>query len=338
MQAPFAERTIVHGGRQSMPLMYDNSASFSVSEAARTFDTPQNWTVKEASTLSLWFRGQAPAFAQLANGNLVMNGIGADIWGTSDAFRYAYKSLTGDATIVARVESLFNSNAWAKGGVMIRQSTDAGSMYAFMPITPGGSSGGNGASFQYRLTNGGSAANNDHTGSVVGAPYWVKLERKGNAFSGFISPDGATWKQLGTAQTIPMTGPVLIGLALCSHNASVATAAEFSNVAITGNVTGSWQVAEIGQTQPAGNSIEGLYLSVTDSSGKSKVLQHPDPAATAGIAWRQWMIPLSEFTSAGVKANAVKSLVIGVGNKAAPVKGGAGVVFIDDIGFGLPQP
>jgi len=338
MQAPFAERTIVHGGRQSMPLMYDNSASFSVSEAARTFDTPQNWTVKEATTLSLWFRGQAPAFAQLANGNLVMNGIGADIWGSSDAFRYAYKSLTGDATIVARVESLFNSNAWAKGGVMIRQSTDAGSMYAFMPITPGGSSGGNGASFQYRLTNGGSAANNDNTGSVVGAPYWVKLERKGNAFSGFISPDGATWTQLGTAQTIPMTGPVLIGLALCSHNASVATAAEFSNVAITGNVTGSWQVAEIGQTQPAGNSIEGLYLSVTDSSGKSKVVQHPDPAATAVIAWRQWMIPLSEFTAAGVKTNAVKSLVIGVGNKAAPVKGGAGVVFIDDIGFGLPQP
>jgi hypothetical protein len=34
--------------------------------------------------------------------------------------------------------------------------------------------------------------------------------------------------------------------------------------------------------------------------------------------------------------NAVRSLVIGVGNKAAPVKGGAGTVFIDDIGFGRP--
>ncbi len=338
LQAPFAERTIVHGGRQSMPLMYDNSASFSVSEAARTFDTPQNWTVKEASSLSVWFRGQAPAFAQLANGNIVMNGIGADIWGTSDAFRLAYKTLNGDATIVARVESIYNSNAWAKGGVMIRQNIDAGSMHAFMPITPGGSGGGNGASFQHRLTAAGASTNNDNTGAVVAAPYWVKLERKGNAFSGFISPDGVTWTQLGTAQTIPMTGPVLIGLALCSHDAAVVTGAEFSSVAITGNVTGSWQVAEIGLTQLAGNSIEGLFLSVTDSSGKSKVVQHPDPAATASILWRQWTIPLSEFTTAGVKTNAVKSLVIGVGNKAAPVKGGAGKVFIDDIGFGIPLP
>ncbi|HSW01071.1 MAG TPA: hypothetical protein VLI39_12920 [Sedimentisphaerales bacterium] len=217
---------------------------------------------------------------------------------------------------------------------MIRQSTDAGSMYAFMPITPGG----NGASFQYRLTNSGSAANNDSTGSVVGTPYWVKVERKGNAFSGFISADGKTWTQLGAAQTITMTGPVLIGLALCSHNALVVTGAEFSNVATTGNVTGSWQVAEIGLTQLAGNSIEGLYLSVTDNSGRSKVVQHPDPAATASILWRQWTIPLSEFTAAGVKTNAVASLVIGMGNKAAPVKGGAGTVFIDDIGFGIPLP
>jgi hypothetical protein len=32
--------------------------------------------------------------------------------------------------------------------------------------------------------------------------------------------------------------------------------------------------------------------------------------------------------------NAVKSLVIGVGNKAAPAKGGSGLIFIDDIGYG----
>jgi hypothetical protein len=32
--------------------------------------------------------------------------------------------------------------------------------------------------------------------------------------------------------------------------------------------------------------------------------------------------------------NAVKSLVIGVGNKTAPVKGGSGIVYIDDIGYG----
>jgi len=336
LEAPFAERRIVHSGKQSMPLTYDNSASFSLSEAELIFDTPQNWTGNGADSFVLWFRGQTPAFAEVGNGNIIMNGIGADIWGTSDAFRLAYKTLNGDATIVARVESIFNSNAWAKGGVMIRQSVEPGSMHAFMPITPGGSGGGNGASFQHRLTAAGASTNNDNPGPVVAAPYWVKLERKGNAFSGFISPDGKTWTQLGTAQTIPMTGPVLIGLALCSHDAAVATGAEFSNVAMTGNVTGSWQVAEIGIAQPSGNSAEGLYLSVKDNAGKVKVVQHPSAAATAFLAWQQWRIPLSEFTAAGVKMNAVKSLMVGVGNKAAPVKGGVGTVYIDDIGFGRP--
>ncbi|HON93351.1 MAG TPA: discoidin domain-containing protein [Sedimentisphaerales bacterium] len=334
MEAPFAERRIVHGGAQSMPLLYDNSASPFVSEAERTFDPVRNWTTNGAETLSLWIRGSMPAFLETASGTILMNAIGADIWGTSDAFRLAYKTLNGDGTIVARVESIANSNAWAKGGVMIRQSVDPGSVHAFMPITPGGSSGGNGASFQRRLTPGGDSTNSDNPGPVVAAPYWVKLERKGNAFSGFISPDGVTWTQLGTAQTIPMTGPVLIGLALCSHDAAVATGAEFSNVSMTGNVTGSWQVAEIGAPQPIGNSPESIYVTVKDSAGKSKTLMHPDVFASARPSWVQWKIPLSEFTSGGVNLTRIKSMVIGVGNRTSPVKGGTGTVYIDDIGFG----
>ena len=81
-----------------------------------------------------------------------MNAIGTDIWNNADQFRFAYKTLTGDGTMVARVESIGNSNVWAKGGVMIRQSVQPGSVHAFMPITPGGSGAGNGASFQHRLT------------------------------------------------------------------------------------------------------------------------------------------------------------------------------------------
>jgi hypothetical protein len=41
---PFAERTVVHGGRQSMPLAYDNTAGSTFSEATRTFDVAQDWT------------------------------------------------------------------------------------------------------------------------------------------------------------------------------------------------------------------------------------------------------------------------------------------------------
>ncbi len=54
-ESPFAEKTIVHGGAQSMPLMYDNTASPYYSEAERTFDTPQNldrqWSPESVSVL-----------------------------------------------------------------------------------------------------------------------------------------------------------------------------------------------------------------------------------------------------------------------------------------------
>jgi hypothetical protein len=95
-------------------------------------------------------------------------------------------------------------------------------------------------------------------------------------------------------------------------------------------------VAEIGVAQPAGNSAEGLYVTIQDNSGKSATVMNPDTAATVRSGWQQWTIPLSEFTAAGVKMNAVKSMVIGVGNKSAPVMGGAGTLFVDDIGYGRP--
>jgi hypothetical protein len=57
LNAPFAEQTIVHGGGQSMPFEYDNTASPYYSEAQREWAVPQNWTGKDVKTLSLWFHG-----------------------------------------------------------------------------------------------------------------------------------------------------------------------------------------------------------------------------------------------------------------------------------------
>ena len=54
------------------------------------------------------------------------------------------------------------------------------------------------------------------------------------------------------------------------------------------------------------------------------------------MTWQPWTIPLSEFTSAGVNMTAVKSLTLGVGNKAGPKAGGTGTVYIDDLGYGTP--
>ncbi|MBN2315229.1 MAG: LamG domain-containing protein, partial [Sedimentisphaerales bacterium] len=54
---PYAERTIVHGGEQSMPFMYDNTAGVKNSEAEFTLTALRDWTAHDVSELSIWFRG-----------------------------------------------------------------------------------------------------------------------------------------------------------------------------------------------------------------------------------------------------------------------------------------
>ncbi len=56
--APFAERTIVRQGKQSMPMDYNNIRSPFYSEAQQEFSPLQNWTVGEVADLRLDFRGE----------------------------------------------------------------------------------------------------------------------------------------------------------------------------------------------------------------------------------------------------------------------------------------
>jgi hypothetical protein len=177
--------------------------------------------------------------------------------------------------------------------------------------------------------------NTDASGLV--APYWVKLTRSGNTFTAQRSEDGGTWVDITptTPVSIAMSTDVYIGLAATSHDAAISTVAEFSNVSTTGTVTGQWQTAGIGATQPEGNAPEPLYVGIEDSAGRLAIVAHPDAAATARPEWQEWRIPLSSF--AGVSLANVETMMIGVGNRESPTAGGAGLIFIDDIQFGHPS-
>lgn len=332
--APFAEQQIVHGGHQSMPMEYNNVRTPYYSEAEREFTPPQNWTLNGATHVGLWFRGN-PAVSAVAvteaGGKISLTGAGTDIWNTSDEFTFAYRTLNGDGSIVARVVNTgTGSNTWAKGGVMIRASVNGGSAFANTVISGGA---GNGASFQYRLAANGACGNTD-AAAVVASPYWVKLERKGDSITGYFSADGKSWSMLGTSQTIPMSAPVLIGLCVTSHAAGEQRTFQFEGIATTGNVTGAWQGAAI--ASPQYNDPAGLYLMLVDDTGKRKLVTHPDPAAAATGEWTLWTIPLSEFTGAGVKMTRVATVIIGVGDRNNPKPGGVGMLYVDDLGFGHP--
>jgi hypothetical protein len=65
-----------------------------------------------------------------------MAGMGADIWGSADAFHLAYQTLTGDGSITARVATLEAVDAWTKAGVMMRETLSANSKHAMMSVSP----------------------------------------------------------------------------------------------------------------------------------------------------------------------------------------------------------
>jgi len=334
LQAPFAEMSIVNSGGQSMPLTYDNSVAPLYSEVEKDLGS-LSLAGNAADTLRLFVSGLAPGFAENADGTILMNGIGTDIWETGDQFRYAYKSLTGNGSMITRVDSLDNSpSTWAKAGVMIRQGTGTGSQHSMMCMT---GRDGNGASWQGRVSESLASVNQDQdAASPVALPYWVKIERAGNSLTGFLSADGETWTPLGDPREVVMTDPVLIGLALTSHNANQATSAQFSNVSFTGSVSGAWQIAEIGVAQPEGNTPAPVYVALEDSTGKVAVVTHPDPVLSARSGWTEWVIPYSDL--GGINLNTVKTMYVGVGDRDNPTAGGAGTVFIDDIGYGHPVP
>jgi hypothetical protein len=166
--------------------------------------------------------------ADEVGGTWTVAGGGNDIWGTADAFHYAYVPLTGDGQMVARVvDNGTGSNAWAKGGVMIRETLEAGSMHAMMIVT--GSSGG-GAGFQRRTSTGASSDSNHDPSPTVEPPHWVKIVREGNDFSGFMSTDGIEWTQQGDTVTIDMASDAFIGLCVTSHASGEVRTYTFDNV------------------------------------------------------------------------------------------------------------
>jgi len=83
LNPPFAERAIVHGGKQAMPLWYDNTTGKSESETVRTFDLAQDWTRVGARTLVVFFSGEATnGVGQLY---VKINGTRVLYTGTADA-------------------------------------------------------------------------------------------------------------------------------------------------------------------------------------------------------------------------------------------------------------
>jgi regulation of enolase protein 1 (concanavalin A-like superfamily) len=207
-----------------------------------TTSMPAGWTAGDIGSTGL--AGSASESA----GTFTVTGSGSDINGTADGFHYTWRTLAGDGEIRARVTSQSNTHAQAKAGVMIRNGGATGAVNALMAVTPG-----SGFQFQRRTTSSGSTSATAGPAVNAAPNNWVRLTRSGTLLTGYVSANGTTWTQVGTATIAAMPASVSIGLAVSSHNNAVLGTATFDNVSIT-PYPAPWLTGDVGSTGLLGSA------------------------------------------------------------------------------------
>jgi regulation of enolase protein 1 (concanavalin A-like superfamily) len=224
--------------------------SFNTGAAAGSGSIPSPWLTQDVGAVGV------SGNAAYSNGTFTVSGAGADIWGTADAFRYVYQSVADDSQIVVRVASMQNTNAYAKAGVMLRESLAAGAAHVVLDVRPDGS-----IEFMAR------SATNGATAYLAGAskapPAWLKLARVGNTVTGYVSSNGTTWSTVGSTTTA-MGSSALLGLLVNSHTTSALNTSSFDNATITSGsappppppsgVPSPWTNKDVGSTGLAGSA------------------------------------------------------------------------------------
>jgi regulation of enolase protein 1 (concanavalin A-like superfamily) len=235
-------------------------------------DLPQGWSDADIGSPGL------AGSATYAGGLWTVAGGGSDIWNTADQFNFASTNYTGDGTMIVRVTSLQNSDpssGWSKAGLMFRNDSTAASANASIVATAG-----QGVSFQWRSTAGGSSSFSAHSG--ITAPVWLKLVRSSANFTGYYSTDGSNWVQV-SSQSVTMNNTVMAGLDVTAHNNSALNTATFTNFSLgfvaTPPVNVTINATNVINTVPP--DAFGIFMAVWDTWGGSTPTQLKQAGVTA---------------------------------------------------------
>ncbi|MCF7975266.1 MAG: hypothetical protein K9N55_15735 [Phycisphaerae bacterium] len=328
---PYAEQDMVHAGCQSMPLAYQNDDRYQRSEATRTFAVPLNMTTQQnrpLKTLSLAFHGLPDSVGQSLKhqDTFTLTGTGTGFWQEDDRCYFVSQSVSGSASISARLDRLDEIHALSQAGIMIRQSNEPNVAQACIAVTADGR-----LACHYRSDPGQPVISQYSEPGTVTLPHWIKLQRLGATLSLSHSPDGLTWLPvtLDTQPFMSLSGFASLGLMHCVYKDNLT-----QGTAVFTQVT-STSVAPFNTTSSLGipvNGADDLYLCLEDTQGNRITLTHPDKSqAVLQPRWQTWNIALSDL--AGIHVDAIKALSIGVGSPNNLKPGGAGLIFIDDIGL-----
>ena len=149
---------------------------------------------------------------------------GVNMWAASDEFQFAWKRVSGDFILQARVELIGKGvDPHRKAGFMVRPSRDADA-----PYVDGVVHGDGLTSLQYRHDKAGVTAQSELL--VKGADV-IQLERHGTAYTFSAAKYGEPFTSASVFD-VALGDDVLVGLALCAHNPDVTERAVFRDVRV----------------------------------------------------------------------------------------------------------
>lgn len=153
-----------------------------------------------------------------------LHAAGTNMWAQRDEFQFAWKQLSGDFILQAKVELLGTGvDPHRKLGLIVRKSLDADAPYADVAVHGDGLT-----SLQFRRTPG--AVTEQVESAVKGADV-VQLERKGTTFTMSVARFGEPFT-VSEVKDLDLGDRVYAGLFLCAHNPDVVERAVFRNVRV----------------------------------------------------------------------------------------------------------
>jgi regulation of enolase protein 1 (concanavalin A-like superfamily) len=159
-----------------------------------------------------------------------MSAAGTNIF-TTQNFSFFYLPVTGDCTVIAKLNSLYLNNVnYTRAGVMIRNSLDANAAHLCtyqrgLSVVESYTQGyTNIAHFQYYA----------QFSPTPVIPIWFRAIKQGRRIRTAISPDGANWTTAFNGTFDNFSSTVYAGICVCSYSGGNNTQAVFSDVRITG--------------------------------------------------------------------------------------------------------
>ena len=164
-----------------------------------------------------------------STGAYTLTSAGANTWYHVDAFHYVWKKAAGDLVLTADVEFPpqtyhHEPNPHRKGILMFRQSLDAGGAYAAV-----GAHGSGMTALQFRRERG---ANTEDIELNIDAPRTVRIEKRGDTFTLFLSMKGEPLHQVGASVELHLKEPFYVGLGAVSHDVDTTDTVRFSHVTL----------------------------------------------------------------------------------------------------------